>query len=92
MTLIEFAIIAVIAALCGFIGQFVTGYSRGGCPVSIAAGFIGAWLGPWVAAYFGQPELFILPIPDQDVPIIWSAAGGLGLVVLVNLVTRKRKF
>jgi uncharacterized membrane protein YeaQ/YmgE (transglycosylase-associated protein family) len=66
MTLFDFAILAILAAACGFAGQFLTGYSRGGCPVSVVAGFVGAWLGPWVARYFGQPELFILPIEPAD--------------------------
>lgn len=92
MTFIALTVYAVIAGSCGLVGQFISGYSRGGCPVSFVSGLIGALAGPWVALYFDQPELYILPIPNQHVPIVWSAAGALGLVLIVNFATRKRKF
>ena len=49
MTIIDLLVLLLIAGLCGALGQAITGYSRGGCLVSIALGFIGALLGMWLA-------------------------------------------
>ncbi len=40
MTLLDFIVLLLIAGLCGAIGQAISGFSRGGCLVSIALGFI----------------------------------------------------
>src|SRR5262249_58611572 len=45
MGLLDFVILLVVAGVCGAIGKAIAGYSRGGCLVSIALGFIGALLG-----------------------------------------------
>ncbi|HKP73578.1 MAG TPA: hypothetical protein VJT82_11610, partial [Pyrinomonadaceae bacterium] len=72
MTLIDFLILLLIAGLCGSLGQAIAGYSRGGCLVSIALGFIGAIIGVWVARNLGLPELFSVRIGGNNFPIIWS--------------------
>jgi len=38
--LIQLLILLLIAGVCGALGQAITGYSHGGCLVSIALGFI----------------------------------------------------
>ena len=45
MTLIQFLILLVVAAICGAIGQSLAGYSLGGCLVSAVVGFVGAYIG-----------------------------------------------
>ena len=75
MTLLDLLILLLIAGLCGSIGQVIAGYSRGGCLVSIALGFVGAIVGLWVARGLGLPELFTLRIGDTSFPIIWSILG-----------------
>jgi len=92
MGIIEFGAIAVLAAVIGLIGQFLTGYSRGGLPVSIITAFAGALAGPWAATRMGWAEPFFVPIGDLQFPLVSSAAGALTLVLIVNLLTRKRKF
>ncbi len=57
MTLLDLIVLLIIAGLCGSLGQAITGYSRGGCLVSIALGFVGALLGMWLARNLGLPEL-----------------------------------
>jgi uncharacterized membrane protein YeaQ/YmgE (transglycosylase-associated protein family) len=49
MSLIGFLILLVIAALAGTLGQSLAGYSVGGCLISAVVGFIGAYLGMWIA-------------------------------------------
>ncbi len=92
MSLIEFGLTFAVGAVCGLVGQFITGYSRGGCPMAFLAGFAGALAGPWAAARLDWQEPLMLPIGTMEYPLVTSAAGALVLVVLVNLVTKKRKF
>ena len=90
MTLVDFLILLLIAGVCGSIGQAIAGYSRGGCLVSIALGFIGAIVGVWVARNLGLPELFAIQIGGQHFPIIWSILGAALFVAVISLITRGR--
>ena len=49
MTLVDFLILAIVAAICGMIGESLVGYSVGGCVVSAVIGYVGAFIGLWVA-------------------------------------------
>ena len=71
MTAIDVIVLLIIAGLCGALGQAITGFSRGGCLVSIALGFIGALLGMWLARNLGLPELFSIQIGTTAFPIVW---------------------
>ena len=58
MTLFDLLILLLVAGICGALGQAITGFTRGGCLVSIALGFVGAVVGVWLARAMGLPELF----------------------------------
>ena len=90
LTLINLLILLLVAGLCGALGQAISGYSRGGCLVSIALGFIGALLGLWLARALGLPELFVVPIGGTKFPIIWSIIGSALFVAVISLITRSR--
>ena len=75
MTLLDLLILLIVAGLCGALGQAITGFSRGGCLVSIALGFIGALIGMWLARTMGLPELFAVRIGTTNFPIVWSIIG-----------------
>ena len=87
--LIQILILLLIAGLCGALGQAITGYSHGGCLVSIALGFIGALLGTWLAGALGLPELLVIPAGGMKFPIIWSIIGAALFVALINLISRR---
>ena len=70
------------------IAQAIAGFSRGGCLVSIAVGFIGSLIGMWLYRATGLPELFILEIGDTKFPIVWSILGGVLFAVVIGLLTR----
>ena len=72
MTLLDLLLLLLVAGICGSLGQAISGYSRGGCLVSIALGFIGAVLGMWLARKLGLPELFAVQIGTTSFPIVWS--------------------
>jgi uncharacterized membrane protein YeaQ/YmgE (transglycosylase-associated protein family) len=90
MTLINFLVLLLVAGLCGALGQAITGYSRGGCLVSIALGFIGAIIGLWLAHALHLPELFNVNIGGKSFPIIWSIIGSALFVAVISLLTRRR--
>lgn len=90
MTLIDLIVLLLVAGLCGALGQAISGYSRGGCLVSIALGFIGALIGMWVARHLGLPELFSVDIGGTHFPIIWSIVGSALFVAVISLISRSR--
>ena len=90
MTILDLIVLLIIAGLCGSLGQAITGYSRGGCLVSIALGFVGALLGMWLARQLGLPELFSIQIGTTSFPIIWSIIGSALFVAIIALLSRRR--
>jgi uncharacterized membrane protein YeaQ/YmgE (transglycosylase-associated protein family) len=90
MTFFDILILLLVAGICGSLGQAIAGYSRGGCLVSIALGFVGALLGMWVARMMGLPELFPVSIGGTRFPIIWSIIGSALFVAVITLITRSR--
>jgi len=89
MTILEFLILLVIAAICGAIGQAIAGYSLGGMVITTVVGFIGAWLGTWMARAVGLPELFMVNIGGQPFPIVWAIIGSAVFAAIVALFTRR---
>lgn len=90
MTLFDILILLLVAGICGSLGQAIAGYSRGGCLVSIALGFVGALLGVWIARMMGLPELFPVQIGGTSFPIVWSIIGSALFVAIITLITRSR--
>ncbi|HET53972.1 MAG TPA: hypothetical protein ENN33_02005 [Ignavibacteria bacterium] len=91
MTLISFLLLLIIAAICGAIGQSIAGYNLGGCIISIVVGFIGAWLGLWIADEFRLPLLWSITIGGKTFPIIWSIIGATLFSSIIGLVGRAMK-
>jgi len=90
MTLIDFLLLLLVAAICGAIGQAITGFSRGGCLVSAGVGFVGALIGTWVARSLGLPEIFVLNVGGTAFPIVWSILGSALFVAVISLISRSR--
>jgi uncharacterized membrane protein YeaQ/YmgE (transglycosylase-associated protein family) len=90
MSLRQFLILLIVSGVIGAIGQSIAGFSRGGCLVSIAIGFIGAVLGMWLARTLGLPEMFVLNIGGTSFPIVWSIIGSALFVAVINFLTRRR--
>jgi uncharacterized membrane protein YeaQ/YmgE (transglycosylase-associated protein family) len=90
MTVLDFLILLVIAAVCGAVGQALAGYSVGGCVASTLVGFVGAVIGTWIAGLFGLPEIFAINVGGRAFPIVWSVVGSAVFVALLSLFTRRR--
>ncbi len=91
MTLLEVLILFVIAGVCGAVAQAIAGFSRGGCLVAIAIGFIGALLGTWLQRLTGLPEILTIDMDGSQFPVVWSIIGGVLFAVVVGLLTRPNR-
>jgi uncharacterized membrane protein YeaQ/YmgE (transglycosylase-associated protein family) len=89
LTLPGLLFLILIAAVCGAVGRAIAGEIRGGLVVSIAVGFVGALLGPWVAAQMKLPEPFMLHVSGQSFPVLWSIIGATLFVALIHLISRR---
>ena len=91
MSLTGLLLLLVIAAICGAIGKAIAGSVRGGLIVSIALGFVGALLGPWLARLLKLPEPFMVTIDRHPFPVLWSIIGAALFVAIVHLFSRRRR-
>lgn len=88
--LFQFLILLLIAGICGAAAQAITGFTRGGCLVSIALGFIGALVGYGLARLTGLPELIPVTVNDVSFPIVWAIIGATVFALIVGLLSRRR--
>lgn len=90
LTLPGLIVLIVIAAICGAVGKTLAGGSQGGLVVSVALGFIGALLGPWVARALNLSEPLVVHVGGRPFPIVWSIIGAALFVALLHLVSGRR--
>ena len=88
MTLFEFLILLLIAATVGAFGELLGRYSPGGSLLFVLLGFIGAYLGKWLAWEFNLPEFARLVVGSFQFPILWSLISSILLVSLLSLYQR----
>lgn len=91
MSLLGFLVLLVIAAIAGSLGQSLAGYSVGGCIMSIVVGFIGAFLGLWLARTLGMPEPLLISIQGETFPLLWSVIGSALFCAALGLISRRRR-
>ncbi len=91
MTLIDLLLLLLVAGVGGALGQAIGGFSRGGCLVSIALGFVGALLGMWLARQLGLPEPLPLEVGGRVFPVVWSIIGSALFVAVIGLLSRSRR-
>ncbi len=89
MTLLDFLLLILIAAICGAIAEALVGISIGGCLVSAVVGFVGALIGMWLARQFGLPEWFAIRVGNQTFPVIWSIIGSALLLLIISVFVRR---
>jgi uncharacterized membrane protein YeaQ/YmgE (transglycosylase-associated protein family) len=90
LTLPGLIVLIVIAAICGAVGKALAGGAQGGLITSIALGFIGALLGPWVAGQLHLSEPLVFQVSGRPFPIVWSIIGAALFVALLHLVSGRR--
>lgn len=92
MTLVGFLVLLAIAAVAGALGQSIAGYSFGGCLGSILVGFVGAWIGVWLAGQLGLPEFFTLVVDGQPFPVVWAVIGAALVSLIFGLIGGRRRY
>jgi len=90
LTLSGLIVLIVIAAICGAVGRAIAGGGPGGLIASVALGFIGALIGPWIAHTLGLSEPFVLRVSGQSFPIVWSIVGAALCVAVLHLMSGRR--
>jgi uncharacterized membrane protein YeaQ/YmgE (transglycosylase-associated protein family) len=89
ITLQGLIFLIVVAAVCGAVGRAIAGEVRGGLIVSVAVGFVGALIGPWIALQLKMPEPVRLHLSGQSFPVVWSIIGAALFVALIHLISRR---
>jgi uncharacterized membrane protein YeaQ/YmgE (transglycosylase-associated protein family) len=90
MTLIGFLLLILVGAICGGIAEFIVGFRPGGFIASTVVGFVGAFIGSWIAPRIGLPSLLAVRVEGHSIEVIWSVLGAI-LLLLVMSAFRRRK-
>jgi uncharacterized membrane protein YeaQ/YmgE (transglycosylase-associated protein family) len=90
MTILDFLLLVLVAAICGSIGQAIVGVSVGGCLISAVVGFIGALIGMWLARMANLPEPLLVNVGGETFLVLWSVIGSILLVAVLALLNRRR--
>jgi uncharacterized membrane protein YeaQ/YmgE (transglycosylase-associated protein family) len=91
MSLSELIFLLIIASVSGSVGARLAGSSKLGCLGSIALGFIGSYIGQFIAKKYDLPVIFSIPLGDQSFPVIWAAMGAAIFVAVLNLLGLRRR-
>jgi uncharacterized membrane protein YeaQ/YmgE (transglycosylase-associated protein family) len=91
MTIPGFLVLLLVAAIAGSLGQAISGYSLGGCLASVVVGFVGAFLGLWIARQLGFPEWLTINIQGESFPLIWSIIGSALFTAVLGFLFRRRR-
>lgn len=91
MSIFGFLILLLVAAIVGSLGQAIAGYSVGGCLISVVVGFVGAFIGWWLAGLLHLPEPFVVNIDGQPFPVVWSIIGSALFAGILSLLNRRRR-
>jgi uncharacterized membrane protein YeaQ/YmgE (transglycosylase-associated protein family) len=92
MTIIQFLVLLLVAAICGALGQSLAGYSLGGCLVSAVVGFLGAFIGMWLARQLQLPEVLTVQVGGEAFPVLWSIVCSFVFALVVGLISRRRSW
>jgi uncharacterized membrane protein YeaQ/YmgE (transglycosylase-associated protein family) len=91
MSLLDFLIMFVIAAITGSIARSLVGFDKGGCILSAIVGFIGALIGTWLGREFDLPEIWTPVIRGIKYPVVWSILGAVIFTLVLSLISPKKK-
>ena len=89
--MIDILISLIIAGIAGSIGRSLSGFSRGGCIISIVVGFIGAIIGTWLARELQLPDPFMIVIRGTSYNILWTIIGAVIFTAALSLITPDKK-
>lgn len=85
--MIDILISLIIADIAGSIARFLSGFSRGGCIISIVVGFIGAIIGTWLARELQLPDPLTITIRGTTYNLLWTIIGAVIFTAALSLIT-----
>ena len=89
--MVDILISLIIAGIAGSIARSLSGFSRGGCIISIIVGFIGAMIGSWLSREMQLPDPFILHIRGNSYNLLWTIIGAVIFTAVLSLITPDKK-
>jgi len=89
--MVDILISLLIAGIAGSIARSLSGFSRGGCIISIIVGFIGAMIGSWMSRELQLPDPFVLHIRGNTYYILWTIIGAVIFTAVLSLITPDKK-
>jgi len=89
--MVDILISLIIAGIAGSIARSLSGFSRGGCIISIVVGFIGAMIGSWLSSEMQLPDPFILHIRGNSYNLLWTIIGAVIFTAVLSLITPDKK-
>jgi uncharacterized membrane protein YeaQ/YmgE (transglycosylase-associated protein family) len=92
MTLVGALVLLVIAGVSGGIGSGLAGYTHKGFLASIALGFVGAWLGGWIAGQAHLPLLYALHFRGESFPVVWLVTGAAIFSGATSILTAPNRY
>ena len=91
MSLFQILLLLLIAGICGSIARSLVGFTKGGCMLSIAVGFIGELIGNWLARELNLPAFFSLYIGGTSSPVVWSIIGAVLFSGILSAISSGKK-
>lgn len=85
--MIDILISLIIAGIAGSIARSLSGFSRGGCIISIVVGFIGAIIGTWLARELQLPDPITIVIRGTSYSFLWTIIGAVIFTAALSLIT-----
>ena len=89
--MVDILISLIIAGIAGSIARSLSGFSRGGCIISIVVGFVGAMIGSWLSREMQLPDPFILHIRGNSYNLLWTIIGAVIFTAIISLITPDKK-
>lgn len=91
MSVADFIIMLVLAALLGAVSQRILGFQMGGWILATVLGFLGVLLGRWVVYQFGFWEPIPIYVRGRPFPLMWCMIGGVGATFFAAWLSRRRR-
>lgn len=91
MTTEAYLFLFLVAAVVAAVGQGMTGFTVGGCLVSIALGFVGTLVGGWAQGEFRLQEPVPFTVGEHTFPLVWSIIGAALFVSIGSLISGRRR-
>ena len=86
MNLINLALTAVVAIVCGIIAQLTSSYSKGGWILNPFIGFFGALAGVFASRALNAPVIYDLKISSVAFPVIYSIIGAVFFLAALGFI------